>query len=128
MPHSFEIGLTLRSEKYEDDDDRWRQQVAGLVQELRPETDALRRVRTPIPGTKGTIDDLILSLGSAGAFTMIEHVFRSWLARDKTRSIDLTYVDARDHVRHLQVDAANASDDVFQPVLAAIAHHIENDQ
>ena len=95
MPEQMEITLTALSEKYDADDDRWRGQVGELVHQLRTETDALRLERTPMPGTKGAIDELIISLGSAGIFTAVEQVFRSWLARDKTRSIQLS-IKAKD--------------------------------
>jgi hypothetical protein len=90
MPEPMEITLTAHSEKYDADDDRWRGQVGDLVHQLRTETEALRLERTAVPGTKGAMDELIISLGSAGAFTAIEQVFRSWLSRDKTRSIKLS--------------------------------------
>jgi hypothetical protein len=126
MPEQMEITLTALSEKYDADDDRWRGQVGELVHQLRTETDAVRLERTPVPGTKGAIDELIISLGSAGVFTAVEQVFRSWLARDKTRSIQLSYKDGKGHVQKLQVAASNATEDVFAPVLNAVAHQIES--
>jgi hypothetical protein len=126
MSEQMEITLTATSEKYDADDDRWRGQVGELVHQLRTETDALRLERTPVPGTKGAIDELIISLGSAGVFTAVEQVFRSWLARDKTRSIQLSYKDGKGHMQKLQVAASNAAEDVFAPVLNAVAHQIES--
>jgi hypothetical protein len=82
--------------------------------------------RKPVPGTNGAIDELIISLGSAGVFTAVEQVFRSWLARDKTRSIQLSYKDGQGHMQKLQVAASNATADVFAPVLNAVAHQIES--
>jgi hypothetical protein len=126
MPEQMEITLTAVSDKYDAEDDRWRGQVGELVHQLRTETDALRLERKPVPGTNGAIDELIISLGSAGVFTAVEQVFRSWLARDKTRSIQLSYKDGQGHMQKLQVAASNATADVFAPVLNAVAHQIES--
>jgi hypothetical protein len=87
MAQNLDIGLLPRSDRYDEEDERWREQVADLVHELRVETDAMKVSRTPVPGTKGSVDELILTLGSAGVFTTAVDVLRAWLARDKTRSV-----------------------------------------
>ena len=71
MPSTIEIGLVASSERFDDDDPRWRDQVADLVYELRRQTESVQSRRTPVPGTKGTVDQLILALGSSGAFTWV---------------------------------------------------------
>ena len=81
MPTTLEVGLVALNERYDDDDPRWRDQVADLVHELRRETESVQSRRAPVPGTKGTVDQLILALGSAGAFTAAVDVVRAWLAR-----------------------------------------------
>ena len=108
MAGDVTIGLVPNSARYDADDDRWRDQVADLVRELKVETDALSVVRTPVPGTKGSLDSLVLALGSAGVFTTALDVLRVWLARDKTRSVDLSYTDRDGKRQRLNVTATNS--------------------
>jgi Effector Associated Constant Component 1 len=80
--------------------------------------------RIPVSGTKGSTVELILALGEAGVFTTAVEVVRAWLARDKTRSIDLSYRDRNGHRQHLNVTATNADEDTLAPVVAAVAAQI----
>jgi Effector Associated Constant Component 1 len=119
------VGLTALSERYDPDDDRWREQVADLVHDLRVETGTVQHVRVPVPGTKGTLDELVLSLGSAGAFTAAVDMLRIWLGRDKTRSVELTYRDREGRSQRLNVSSTNATDETLSPIISAVAHQIE---
>jgi hypothetical protein len=89
---SFELVINPRSDDYEPDDDRWRQQVATLYTELRPHVDVDRR-GGPVEGTKGAIDEVIIAFGSSGAFTAMFECFRAWLRRDRNRRIDVRWDD-----------------------------------
>src|SRR5262245_40008575 len=125
MAGDVTIGLVPNSARYDADDDRWRDQVADLVRELKVETDALTVAHTPVPGTKGSLDSLVLALGSAGVFTTALDVLRVWLARDKTRSVDLSYTDRDGKRQRLNVTAMNSGSDTLAPVIAAVADQIE---
>lgn len=125
MADNVIIGLVPNSARYDADDDRWRDQVADLVRDLRVETGSLSIARTAVPGTKGSLDSLILALGSAGVFTTALDVLRVWLARDKTRSVDLTYTDREGKQQRLNVTATNSGSDALAPVIAAVAGQIE---
>jgi predicted lipid-binding transport protein (Tim44 family) len=63
----FEAAVELHNDYYDPGDDRWRDQVATLVAELDAQVDTVRR-RPPVEGAKGAADQLIIALGSAGAF------------------------------------------------------------
>ena len=125
MADNLDINLVPRSDRYDDEDDRWRDQVADLVHELRVETEAVKVARMPVAGTKGSLDQLVLSLGSAGVFTAALDVMRIWLARDRTRSIELKYQDRQGKVQHLSVTAEHADEHALAPVIAAVAAQIE---
>ena len=125
MTAKVTIAMTPASEKYDAGDDRWHEQVADLVHELRVQTDAISVERTPVPGTKGSLDQLVLTLGSAGVFTTVLDVLRIWLARDKTRSVELTYQDRDGVQQRLSVQATHADKDALAPVIAAVAAQIE---
>jgi Effector Associated Constant Component 1 len=86
----FEVAVEPHNDQYDPDDDRWRDQVATLVADLDAHVDAVRRGR-PVEGTKGTVDQLIIALGSAGAFHAVVDCFRAWLGRDRDRRIDVRW-------------------------------------
>lgn len=86
----FEIAIEPRNQEYDRDDDRWRNQVIGLYSELGAQVDTVRRSRE-VAGTKGTLDELIVALGSAGAFTATVECLRAWLNRDRSRRIDVRW-------------------------------------
>jgi len=87
---SFELAIEPRSDDYHPDDDRWRDQVAGLYSALHEQADVAQRGRA-VAGTKGTLDAFVVALGSAGAFTATVDCFRAWLGRDRRRRIDVRW-------------------------------------
>jgi hypothetical protein len=87
---SFEFAIEPRSDDYQPDDDRWRDQVTGLYSALQDQADVVRR-GSAVAGTKGTLDAFVVALGSAGAFTATLECFRAWLGRDRSRRIDVRW-------------------------------------
>lgn len=86
----FKIAVDPRNEQYDPDDERWLDQVTTLYQELRYRVDVVPGQRQ-IPGAKGAVDQLIIALGSAGAFQAAVTCFRAWLDRDRDRRIDIRW-------------------------------------
>ena len=86
----FEVAVEPRNDEYDPDDDRWRDQVATLYADLHAQVDTVRRGHA-VEGAKGTIDQLIVALGSAGAFSAAVDCLRAWLGRDRDRRIDLSW-------------------------------------
>lgn len=93
----FELAVEPYNDQYRAEDDRWRDQVATLYEELHAQVDVVARAE-PVLGAKGSLDQLIIALGSAGAFGAALDCFRAWLARDKDRRIDVRWDD--DGVEH----------------------------
>jgi hypothetical protein len=89
---SFEVVVEPRNDHYDPDDDGWREQVATLYAELDAQVDTNRRAR-PAEGAKGTVDQLIIALGSAGVFGAVVDCLRAWLGRDRDRRIDVRWVE-----------------------------------
>ena len=87
---SLEVAVEPHNDQYDPDDDRWRDQVATLHRDLHAHVDTVRRGR-PVTGTKGAVDQLIIALGSAGAFQAAVECFRAWLGRDHDRRIDINW-------------------------------------
>lgn len=88
----FEVAVEPHNDEYDHDDDGWRDQVATLYADLHAQVDTVRRGR-PVEGAKGAIDQLIIALGSAGAFSAAVDCLRAWLGRDRDRRIDLRWVE-----------------------------------
>ncbi|GIF41597.1 effector-associated constant component EACC1 [Actinoplanes xinjiangensis] len=120
MPQTLEIGLVARNDRYDDDDQRWLAQTAALVQDLRRDTGSVRLDRTPVPGMKGAAaDQVILALGSAGAFSVAVQLISTWLGRDRHRSVELTFTDAEGTPKTVRVSAENAGSDAMAPLIMA---------
>ena len=88
-----ELVLVPATEKYEPHDERWRSQVAALCSELRQNVGDVRLETTPSAGEKGLTSEIILALGSSGAISAAVDVFRLWLERDKSRSLEIAWTE-----------------------------------
>ena len=119
MPETLEIGLVASNGRCDDDDSRWLAQAANLVHDLRRDTGPVRLHRTPVPGTTGAVDQIILSLGSAGAFSVAVQMISTWLNRDRHRSVELTFTDADGNPKTVRVSAENAGSDALAPLIMA---------
>ena len=75
------------------------------------------------PGTKGTVDELIVALGSAGALTAAVECFRAWLQRDKSRSIDVRW-DEDGGERHVTFSGDNVDAATVQEIARAAAARV----
>jgi hypothetical protein len=119
---SFEMTLEPRSNDYRAEDDRWRDQVAGLVSELRRQVDVDRR-GTQTEGAKGTLDELVVALGSAGAFTAMVECVRAWLGRDRSRRIDVRWQEnGEEHYVTLSGDAIDVAS--VRAIAQAVARRV----
>jgi hypothetical protein len=87
---TFEVEVEPHNEQYDPDDERWREQVATLYTDLHAEVGTAIREQA-VEGTKGSIDQLIIALGSAGAFTAAVDCLRAWLERDRYRRVDVRW-------------------------------------
>jgi hypothetical protein len=87
-----EIEITLETDSYESDDDRWLDQVAAFYDDLRDRGVPLRQESKPAPGAKGgDVAAIIVALGSAGAFTAAVAAFREFLGRERTRRLKVRW-------------------------------------
>ena len=88
-PNSARFKLVVSSDALPSSDQRWRNQVDGLLADLKRTAGEVRREITPLAGQKGGAEAIILALGSSGAIAAAVTVFRAWLSRAADRSIDL---------------------------------------
>ena len=84
-PGPLLLVIDPRSEDYDPDDDRWRDQVTSLVAALHSEVDVAPAARSAadVQDSKGAVEEIIISLGSAGAFTAAIQCLQAWLGRDR---------------------------------------------
>jgi hypothetical protein len=118
----LELVVEPRSDDYDDADDRWRAQVGTFYQDLSARVDTFRRGRS-VPGTKGTVDEVILALGSSGALTAAVECFRAWLQRDKSRSIDVRW-DEQGVERHVTFSGDNVDAATVKEIARAAAARV----
>lgn len=118
----LELVVEPRNGDYDPADDRWRAQVGTLYAELADQVDTYRRGRS-VPGTKGTVDEVILALGSSGALTAAVECFRAWLQRDKSRSIDVRW-DEDGVERHVTFSGDNVDTATVKEIARAAAARV----
>ena len=118
----LELVIEPHNDEYARDDDRWRAQVATLHRELQAQVDTVERGRL-VPGTKGTIDELIVALGSAGAFTAMVECFRALLGRDKNRRIEVRW-DEDGTERHVTFQGDAVDSETVREIAKAAAARV----
>ncbi|MDQ6949938.1 MAG: hypothetical protein M3256_27740 [Actinomycetota bacterium] len=87
----FELVLEPSTTRFDPWDDGWSEQVGLLLQDLQREVGGVTRRHERVEGAKGGAEVIIMALGSAGAFTAMLEMLRSWLGRDRTRKLNITY-------------------------------------
>jgi hypothetical protein len=92
VPATFELAFSNTA--LPPNDPRWRTQVDNLLTDLKRGGGDVRREVTPVAGTKGGLETIILALGTSGAVTAAVTAFRLWLARPGKRSFTVTRTDA----------------------------------
>ena len=89
QPLSAQFKLTATSDALPSNDQRWRNQVDGLLGDLKRNAGEVRREITPVAGQKGGAEAIILALGSSGAITASIAIFKAWLSRAADRTIEI---------------------------------------
>jgi Effector Associated Constant Component 1 len=117
---ALELVVEPRSERFDEGDARWREQVGALYRDLRHEVGGVRMESTPIPGAKGATTDIILALGSSGALTAAVTMFKAWLDRDRSRVLELEWTEG-DQTRKLSIRGTDVDDDTFDELVRAAA-------
>jgi Effector Associated Constant Component 1 len=88
----MELELEASSERFDPLDDRWLDQVAQLVTDLRREVGQTERRSQPKAGVKGIdLGTIFVSLGPASAFTAVAGVIKEFIHRDRGRSVRATW-------------------------------------
>jgi hypothetical protein len=123
MGGQVELRLEPLSGRFDVHDDRWLDQVSGLVDELRAEVGDVATRRTPGPGTKGGIDALLIPVVSAGGLTAVVELVRSWLTRDRTRSLKVSWSD-RGAVDSIELSGSEVDSARFDDLLRLVTQNL----
>ena len=123
---AVELLIVPKSDRYGEDDDRWHDQVNGFWSDLQAEVGGVVVRHTPEPHTKGAIQEVILALGSAGAFRAASDYLRSWLHRDKSRRLEIRWSeDDKEHTVVLDGDAIDS--EALNVVARAVASRLSGE-
>lgn len=126
MTH-IEVMITPGTNRFALDDPGWRAQAAALYAMLGEDAVAVSARSTPTAGAKGAIDAAIIALGSSGALTAAVSCFRAWLARDKTRTLTITWTDGAGAERRFDVAGDNIDSASFQALVKDIGDRLKSD-
>jgi hypothetical protein len=116
-----ELGLLPTSGRFDVHDNRWALQIVDLLTGLRRSGVNIRVEGDPAPGQKGSIETIVVALGSAGAFQAMIHILKLWLERDDSRALRVTWDD--DGRKHSIVLSATGDQRGYQ-LLADLALRI----
>jgi hypothetical protein len=120
---AFEVVAVPVTDRYDPEDDRWQDQLRSFYAELRAEVGTVERRSVPVAGTKGSAETIIVALGSAGTFTAAVEFFRSWLKRDKSRSLEISFTDG-DSERKICLRGDALNDSALEVVAKAAVERI----
>lgn len=123
MGSVVEIRLEPSSERFDATDDRWLDQVAILITELREHAGPVDRHSVPVPGTKGVLDSIVMPIASAGALTAAVEMLKGWLARDRSRAVKVTWADSG-AMQALELTGSDVDDRAFNEVLQAVTKQL----
>ncbi len=120
---NLEISIQPGSRRYEPHDDAWRAQQVALRQALRnADVAEVRREETAAPGQKGGWEELVVVLASSGSITAALQTVRAWLARDRDRTMNVTFNDGEREVTMTVEGTATSADAVATAMTSALEH------
>jgi hypothetical protein len=89
-----EVRIEPATGRFDHLDDRWATQVDALVGELASEVGTVTRRHEPVAGTKGGVGEIVLAVTSGGVLTASIELLRSWVGRDRTRSVTVSWSES----------------------------------
>ncbi|ASO21243.1 hypothetical protein FHR81_002212 [Actinoalloteichus hoggarensis] len=121
---SVEVSITPGTSRYDEDEEAWQSQVSTLYAALLDEVGGVTTGGAAVPGAKGAWDTVLIALGSSGALTAAVACFRSWLARDRTRTLTLTWTGDSGAEQRITVSGDNIDRASLQALARAVGERI----
>jgi hypothetical protein len=118
-PGATQIEVHLGSAKFDEDDERWLGQQRDLFVELRREVGSVSLRLEAEPGSKGSVETIVVALGTAGVFQAAASIFQAWLGRDRTRRIELTW-NRDGHTESFILEGSGVDKDTLSRLAAEI--------
>lgn len=115
-PPALELQLAPSSSAFPTSDQRWQNQVAQLLNDLRRNAGEVRKEITPVPGQKGGAEAIILALGTSGALTATVAIFKAWLGRATDRAIRMK-AKVGDRTVEIELSGSNISEATLRAAL-----------
>lgn len=78
-----------------------------------------QRTQHLVAGAKGTVDSIILSVGSAGVFTATVEFLKAWLQRDASRSIRVSWSESGS-LQEFEVSGAALRGEAMEALTTAV--------
>lgn len=126
MDNQISVLVEPGSSVYDPNDAGWRKQAGALGTSL-ASVGTVTRAGDAAEGSKGTLDTLIIALGSSGAITAAVEIFKSWLSRDRSRRLTLTIDSGAGRPTKIDVDGTSTSDKTVETVLLAALEQTRGD-
>ena len=123
MDEGVELWIEPSSARFASDDDPWIDQVAALVKELREAAGNVSTRRAPVPGGKGAAESIALSLASSAGVSSLIQLIRSWLTRDRTRSLKVSWSEPG-VLGSVELSGEDLPDNVLDELATAITHQL----
>ncbi|WP_167613565.1 hypothetical protein [Maribellus sediminis] len=89
MEQKLDLIIEPASSRFDENDERWSDQVNELLEDCKAEVGEVRKEVTAIEGQKGGFEEIFLLISSSKALELAFDVFKTWLFRDKTRSLNI---------------------------------------
>jgi hypothetical protein len=122
------VRIDPASTVYDANDAGWRKQAATLGTSLTAANiGAVSKAGDAAEGSKGTLETLIIALGSSGAITAAVEIFRGWLSRDRSRRLRVT-IDSSDGKTTIELDGTSTSDKTVESVMLAALEQARSDE
>jgi hypothetical protein len=123
MDDGVELWIEPGSARFASDDDPWIDQVSALVKELREAAGNVSTRRAPVRGGKGAAESIALSLASSAGVSSLIQLIRSWLTRDRTRSLKVSW-SGSGVLENVELSGEDLPDNVLEELATAIKHQL----
>lgn len=127
MSGQAQLVLEPMSGRFDNRDERWSNQVTALLADLRRAVGDVSSTAEPLIGTKGAVGSIVLSVLSASSVTAMIELFKAWLARDRTRSLKVSWSADRE-LQSVELAGSRLDDAAFDELLQAVLRQVAGER
>lgn len=122
-----EVLLTLQpvSTRFEPLDDRWLSQVSEFARDLDRQVGGVSRPTESVPGAKGGLSSIVLTMGSAGVFTSAVEFFKAWLGQRRgTTSLKVSWTE-KGALQSVELSGNDLDEEAIRKVARVVGDRLE---